>query len=117
MRECRRNSKSNIIRKDATYVLFTVLLVLGLSFFVSETVMSQSEKTVAIDEEYYQVLEQEYVKEIRNYLNQKGYCNSGVNLFCIIQEDGSRDYEIRLYHKKLIKLSEQEKLAILGEVE
>ncbi len=112
-----RNSRANDgIGKDEAFVLFTIFLVLTMALLVSETVMSQTEGDITVDEQYYQILEQEYVKEIRAFLEQQGYRNSGVSLTRVV-EDGERDYEVVIHHKNLKKLSEKELTQLINQVE
>lgn len=100
------------VRKEAVFVLFTVFMILSLWFFVSEKVMSQNNGTVTVDEAAFLELESNYLSQVKVYLEEEGFRNSGVALSRVIETDGSRSYEITLHHKKLNELSleEQEKL-------
>lgn len=108
---------SDRIAKEAAFVLFTILLVLVLAMFISQTVMSQTEGNISMDEKHYQLLEQEYVDEIRSYLEEQGYYNSGVTLTRVVEANGSRSYEVVLHHKNIDKLSEEEQAELLQTVE
>ena len=112
-----RENLSNRIAKEAGFILFTVLLVLGLALFISETAMSQSDGNISVDEQHFQALEQEYVQEIRVYLEEQGFQNSGVSLTRIVEADGSRSYQVLLHHKGLKKLTASEQEALLEAVE
>lgn len=116
-RNVTERSLSDRIAKEAAFVLFTVLLVLGLALFISQTVMSQTEGNIAVDEKHFQVLEQEYVSEIRTYLEAQGFKNSGVSLTRVVETDGSRSYEVVLHHKGIDKLTREEQAALLEAVE
>ncbi len=115
-REYRERRLSDRVAKDAAFVLFSVMLVLGLALFISETVMSQTEGNISVDEKHIQVLEQEYVSEIREYLDAAGYRNSGVTLTKVVDTDGSRSYSVALHHKGLHKLELAEQEALFQEV-
>ncbi|MBQ9142631.1 MAG: hypothetical protein IJX63_12740 [Lachnospiraceae bacterium] len=106
-RGTRRENISDRIARNLLMVVFTVLLVLGLAMFVSGTVLSQSEEKLAIDEAGLRVLEREYVQEIREYLDSQGFQDSGVTLTWVMKEDGTRSYEVALYHKNMNKLSDE----------
>ena len=110
-------SLSDRIAKEAAFVLFTVLLVAGLALFISQTVMSQEEGKVSVDEKHFRVLEQEYVQEIRSYLEEQGFKNSGVSLTRVVETDGSRSYEVVLHHKGISKLTAQEQAELFEAVE
>lgn len=103
--------------KEVLFVVFTITLIAGIWFFVSGTVVSQADGCITVDEQYYQVLEQEYVKEIRGFLEEQGFENSGVNLTMMEDEDGNRSYRVEVYHKGICKLSEEAQEELFAEVE
>lgn len=105
------------VRKEAVFVMVTVFLILILWLFVSETVMSQTEGNITVDEEAFVELEKDYVVTVRSYLDEKGYRNSGVSLTRVMDESGERSYEMVLHHKNLYKLSDEEQEIMLGEIE
>lgn len=95
-------------------VVFTVLLVVIAAFAISGTVFCQKDGTSKEMQEYYKTMEQEYVKEIRTFLAEKGYSDSGVTMNRIINEDGSREYLVTIHHKKISRLEEEQKEALLA---
>ena len=103
--------------KNVTFTVVTIILVLCSAFFITKTVQGQSDTDVAAKEGYYQALEQEYVDEIRTYLDEQGFLNSGVMLTRVVDEQGSREYQVTLHHKYLEKLSEEERQAVFEEIE
>ena len=104
------------IRKDVVFVMVTVLLVLCMWLFVSETVVSQTDGNITVDEGAFQELEEDYVKAVRTYLEEQGYRNSGVALTRIVDEEGNRSYEMVLHHKNMYKLSTEEQEMMLEEI-
>lgn len=110
-------SLSDRVRKDVVFVLVTVLLVLILWLFISETVMSQTEGNIVVDEVAFLQLEDDYVGTVKNYLEEKGYRNSGVTLTRVVDESGERSYEMVLHHKNMYKLSSEEQEIMLEEIE
>ena len=112
----RRTYRERLV-KEILFVVFTMALVLGISFFVGGTVVSQTDGAITVDEEYYQVLEQKYVQEIRGFLNEQGYKNSGVNLTMMTDEEGNRNYSVEVYHKGICKLTEEARQELFDEVE
>ena len=87
--------------KNITFIAATIMLVLISAFFITKTVQGQADDDAVVSEKYYQALEQEYVSEIRAYLNEQGFLNSGVTLTRVVDEQGSRDYQVILHHKYL----------------
>lgn len=115
-RAARRTYKERLI-KEVLFALFTIILVVGISFFVGGTVVSQADGAITVDEQYYQVLEEEYVKEIRDFLKEQGYANSGVNLTMMTDEEGNRNYRVEVYHKGICKLEENAQEKLFADVE
>ncbi len=108
---------SGRIRKEAVFVMVTVFLILSLWLFVSETVMSQTEGNITVDETAFLELEEDYMKQVKSHLEKAGYRNSGVSLTRVVDEDGNRSYEMVLHHKNMYKLSEAEQEIMLEEIE
>lgn len=104
------------VHKEAVFVMVTVFLVLILWLFVSETVMSQTEGNITVDEEAFAELEKDYVDATREFLEGKGYRNSGVALTRVVDENGERSYEMVLHHKNLYKLSGEEQEKLMEEI-
>ena len=115
-REVRRTYKEKFV-KEILFGIFTLVLIVGIWFFVSGTVVSQGDGCISVDEQYYQVLEKEYVKEIRSFLTEQGFENSGVNLTMMEDESGNRSYSVEVYHKGICKLSDEEQEELFGKVE
>lgn len=103
--------------KDVLFVLFTMVLVLCIAFFIDATVVGQEDGKVTVDEEYFRVLEHEYVKSVRCFLTEQGYENSGVNLTMVADADGNRDYSLQLHHKKMAALTEVQLAELFAAIE
>lgn len=112
----RRNYRERMI-KDVLFVWFTFAVSMVIAFFISSTVVSQADGGVTVDEEYYPLLEESYVEEIKGLLNELGYENSGVNLTVMADEEGNRSYRVKLHHKRIARLTEEEKKALLETIE
>ena len=104
------------VMRGMVLVLITVLSVIGLAFFVSGTALSQTEEAFVKDEAMLRALEKEYVSDIRGYLKEQGFEDSGVTLTWMMHEDGSRCYEVLLHHRKMDGLSQSEREALFAEV-
>ena len=100
-------------------ILFSVILVLVIAFCISGTVVSQSGHSREVEEKYYDELEAEYLAELKLFLEEEGYRNSGVTMTRVIDECGDRSYTVTIHHKLINRLSlpEKEQLAKLcGEI-
>ena len=91
------------------FVWFTVLLVLITVFCTTGTVMGMEKGNVKVDEKFYRQMEQDYVSQVREYLNDEGYNNSGVALTKVYYEDGDREYTLNVHHKRIEKLTSAER--------
>lgn len=90
------------------FVITTIILVLVTVFCTAGTVIGQDKDSVRVDEKYYREMEREYVKQVRYYLNDNGYENSGVALTKVLEADGSREYTLNVHHKRIDRLSKAE---------
>lgn len=102
------------------YGIVSVLLVLIIILGVKGTVMSKENSEHAGRNHYYTVLEKEYREKTQILLEEEGYRNCGINLTWVSYEDGNREYTLLLHHRKLERMSDEEKTAlqdILSETE
>lgn len=112
-RKTRRINYRVKIWKDMLFILFTVALVLCIAFFIDATVVSQADDKVTVGEEYYRVLEKDYINNVRNFLTQQGFENSGVNLTMVADAEGNRNYALQLHHKRIARLTEAQQEELL----
>lgn len=89
--------------------IITVLLVLVIVFCIRGTVFSKENDKRARENQYYAVMQDEYVKQAKQRMEEQGYSNCGVTVTWVVQSDGSREYTVLLHHRKLEKLSPEEK--------
>lgn len=89
--------------------VLTVILVLIIVFCVKGTVLSRESVERGKKNHYYAVLEREYLDRTQQLLEEEGLKGCGVNLRWVSDGDGSREYTILLHHRKLNRMSEEEK--------
>lgn len=94
------------MQKKIWTVVITAILVLISGLCISGTVISQEKGRSKVEEKYYRQIEQEYVKEMRAFLAESGYKNSGVTMTYVLTEDGNRRYTVTIHHKKISALDE-----------
>lgn len=92
--------------------ILTVLLVLVIIFCVKGTVMSKENDERAKQNHYYAALERDYLERTRRLLDEEGYLNCGINLTRVTYEDGRRVYTVLIHHRRLERLSDEEKLEL-----
>lgn len=104
------------MKKSRGFVLVTVLLIAITVFSVTGTVKSQSREGIKIDTEHYKQMEREYVREIKSYLSEQGFENSGVMLTYVSYGSSTRQYTVTVHNEKISGLSESEKAALKNEI-
>lgn len=97
------------MKKTIGYIGVTVLLVLVIAFSMAGVAKCQSVEDIKLTESYFTQLEQEYVKQVREYLTEEGFVNSGVMLTRTIYEDGSRECLVTIHHSRFDGLTSQQK--------
>lgn len=93
-------------------VLVLIISVLAASLCMTQIVFSR-ERTMEM-EHYYQSMEQETVRQVREYLNGKGYTNSGVMLTRVVDGNENRFYTLTIHHGRIDRMDEDER-EVLGE--
>jgi len=94
------------------FLLITALLIFVAVSCTTGTVMGMEKDAARVDEKYYKQMEKEYVMQVRSYLQEEGYENSGLTLTKVLFEDGSREYTLNVHHKRINKISETEQNAL-----
>ncbi len=99
------------MREGTKRVIMTisVLVLIAITVFcISGTVYSSEKVERREREKYYRELEAEYVKEIRFFLNEEGYLNSGVTMTKVIDEEENRSYTVTIHHRRIGNLQQEE---------
>ena len=105
----RRRSISNV-----AFYMITAVLILTIVFCIGSTVRSESSNETQRIET--QVKEQQLLAQMRQYLNENGYRNSGVTLTYATDETGRCDYTFMIHHKKINAMSEGERENLSAEL-
>ena len=104
-----------LLKNISLTVIISVILVLVAAFCICGTVLSQSDSRHLIDEKSYRAMEQTYLQEVRTFLEEEGYKNSGVMMTKVIESDGSRSYTVIIHHGRIDRLPEDEKQSLLAD--
>ena len=105
----RRQAVSNV----AFYVV-TVVLILIIVLCVGGTARSESRDEAQRVEN--RVQEQQLLTDVRQYLKDNGYANSGVTLTYVTDADGDPEYTFTIHHKRINDMSEEEREAFSAEL-
>lgn len=92
----------------------TVVLILIIVLCIGATVKSESRDETQRMEN--RIQERQLMSNMKQYLNENGYRNSGVTLTYAVEEDGSCDYTFTIHHKKINNMSETERETLSAEL-
>lgn len=93
----------------------TVILVLASVFFFAGTVTGGTNFDEAGMEAYYQEKEGQMVKQVREYLSEQGFSNSGIMLTRVVDGD-SREYTLSVHHGKITRMKKEEQEVLSAEL-
>lgn len=102
--------------KTVKFAIITIVLLLITTFSVTGTVMSQNKDKDPIDAKHYRILENQYIAQVRERLEEQGYKNVGITMTRITEEDGTREYTVLLHHKRINALDEAERGLLVQEL-
>lgn len=105
------------MKKTKCFWIFTGLLIAVIAFCITGTASSMEDKEKRVEESYYQELEERYLQDIKEYLEEAGYRNTGIMLTRTINEEGNREYSISIHNARFDKLSDDEKQELLNGIE
>ena len=105
----RRQAVSNV----AFYVV-TIVLILIIVLCVGGTARSESRDEAQRVEN--RVQEQQLLTDVRQYLKDNGYANSGVTLTYVTDADGDPEYTFTIHHKRINDMSKEEREAFSAEL-
>ena len=68
--------------------LTAIMLSMVAAMCITGSIRSQAADTLRAQEAYYEQLEREYIGQVRSFLAEQGYRNSGVTLSRIVDGEG-----------------------------
>lgn len=104
-------------KKNIAFAATVILSVLMILFCAKETAIGQDRTELRRQRLYYAAMEEEYRTNMRQMLADKGYSNSGITIRWVLEEEGTRVYTVMIHHKRIDRLDEGEKEALLQELE
>lgn len=94
----------------------TIILVIVTAFCCVGTVVSRNDFSAQELERYDRERERQLVEDVREYLGQQGYGDSGVMLTRVVEADGSREYTLNIHHSRITALSEEKREQLAEEL-
>ena len=102
--------KTRMKRNNNKAFGFMAIFLISITVFCTMmTRMGQEKNDRKTQEQEYRELERAYVKDIRGYLNEQGFENSGIALTKVFEADGSRAYTLQVHHRRIQGLPLQQK--------
>ena len=104
------------LRRAGWMIIVTIVLVaatpLGISLHAAgNAVLSRQER-----EQYFKEREKAYVKELRAYLTECGYSDSGVTLTRTTESDGTIYYNATIHHRRIDRMDASAREVLLAEL-
>ena len=95
--------KGLLNRRNVVYLIVTILLILFISLMIGKTAysMEKNNSRGRILDGYCKEAEDRYTDQVRDVLNEMGYRNAGIMLSVVVEENGIRNYTLRINHRKL----------------
>lgn len=81
--------------------LITLVVAAVFAMMTGGTVFGRNGDIRAIDNPYYRELEREFVKEVRDTLQDYGYSDSGVMMTRVTDATGRREYTVSIHNSRL----------------
>lgn len=94
------------MKKVGLLIAVVVVWVLGIGMTAKAASFIEDNKKIS--KEQYEVMEKEYVEEVRLILLEKGCKHAGVTLTYIMDAEENRTYKVTVHHEKLEKMNSQE---------
>ena len=95
------------------FSIMVFVLVLGMGI----SVRASFEKERGMSTKQRQLLEEEYLQEVREILLEKGCKNAGVTLTYVTDAEGNRRYVVNVHHMKIRQMDSQEFSLLRGRIQ
>ena len=104
------------LRGTIIFLATTIFLVAVSAFCITGTVISQTNIGEKEFENFYREQEKELLCLTKQQLEDLGYANCGVTLTRVVDEIGNREYTFTIHHRKIDKMSMDERKELAAEL-
>lgn len=94
-------TRSDVLRRYNMVKIAGVLLIVVVALWCVFGIKANASVKAENDKAEYQLQEIEFKKEVKDCLENMGYFNSGITVTKIMNEDGSREYSVRVHNQYL----------------
>lgn len=98
------------------FLAATIIWVFVAALFFTMTAAGRTAQDREEMAAYYRQQESGMVENVRVFLEEQGFENSGVMLTCVTESDGSRAYTLTVHHREIDKMSEGERERLAGKL-
>lgn len=98
------------------FYIIAAALVLVILSMMTMTVNATEDKKLQHDNAFYEEMEDNYTETLGETLSDKGYRNAGITMTKVFYKSGEREYTVKIHHKRVERLSEEEKSGLLEEL-
>ena len=96
--------------------MITIVLVLAAALGMGLHAAGKAALNRQEQAQYQKQMEKAYVKELRAFLAEQGYVNSGITLTRTTESDGSFFYKTEIHHQRIDRMEEAEREVLLAEL-
>lgn len=89
-----------------TYIFLAICMVIAISSIAGVKVNGKESRISNITSEYYQGIENAYVKQVRATLDSNGFRNAGITLTKNANSEGGFDYTLQVHHRRIDNMDE-----------
>lgn len=104
------------VRKAGCVIIITIVLALAAALGIGLHAAGKAALNRREKAEYQKQMEKAYVKELRAFLTEQGYVNSGITLTRTTESDGSFFYKAEIHHQRIDRMEEAEREVLLAEL-
>ena len=92
-------TRSDVLRRYNVVKIAGVLLIVVAILWCAFGIKANAAVKAENDRKEYQLQEIQFKQEIRTCMEDMGYFNSGITVTKIMNENGSREYNVRVHHQ------------------
>lgn len=94
-------TRSEVLRRYSIVKVVGILLIVVAILWCVVGIKVNAAEKAENDRVEYQLQEIEFKQEVRECMENMGYFNSGITVTKIMNEDGSREYSVRVHNQYL----------------
>jgi len=106
----------SLLKQRFLFLLTVAILSVVTALCIKQTVLAKSSVTVHTQTESHHAAEDDYVRQIRQLLDEKLLIHSGVTMTKISFGDGHVEYTVKIHNNRIDRLSSKQQKELLEEL-